>query len=63
LFWGALLTEIAKKAYRHAQQYVLILQANAALLNRDPNRIYVGQVLWIPPAPAAPNLQAVPSTV
>lgn len=46
---GDSLSKIAKKYYGDANQYMKIFEANQPLL-KDPNKIYPGQVLRIPPA-------------
>ncbi len=45
---GDTLSAIAKRMYGDAQKYPLIFEANKPML-KDPNRIYPGQVLRIPP--------------
>lgn len=44
---GDTLSKIAKKVYRDAMKYPLILEANKPML-KDPDKIYPGQVLRIP---------------
>lgn len=46
---GDSLSKIAKKHYGDAMKYPLIFEANRPMLS-DPNKIYPGQVLRIPPA-------------
>jgi len=46
---GDSLSKIAKKLYGNAGKYNLIFEANKPLL-KDPDKIYPGQVLRIPPA-------------
>jgi len=46
---GDSLSKIAKKYYGDASKYMRIFEANQPLL-KDPNKIYPGQVLRIPPA-------------
>ncbi|MEM9303827.1 MAG: LysM and BON domain-containing protein [Pseudomonadota bacterium] len=45
---GDTLSGIAKKVYGNASKYMQIFEANTPML-KDPNRIYPGQVLRIPP--------------
>ena len=45
---GDTLSGIAKKMYGDANQYPRIFEANQPML-KDPDRIYPGQVLRIPP--------------
>ena len=45
---GDTLSKIAKAQYGDAAKYPVIFEANRPLLT-DPNKIYVGQVLRIPP--------------
>ena len=45
---GDNLSTIAKEHYGAASKYMLIFEANKPML-KDPDRIYVGQVLRIPP--------------
>jgi nucleoid-associated protein YgaU len=45
---GDTLSEIAKTYYKDASKYPLIFEANKPML-ADPNKIYPGQVLRIPP--------------
>ncbi len=45
---GDSLSKIAKKHYGDANKYMKIFEANQPLL-KDPNKIYPGQVLRIPP--------------
>jgi nucleoid-associated protein YgaU len=45
---GDTLSKIAKAQYGNAMKYMTIFQANTPML-KDPNRIYPGQVLRIPP--------------
>lgn len=46
---GDSLSKIAKQYYGNANLYMRIFEANQPLL-KDPNKIYPGQVLRIPPA-------------
>ena len=46
---GDSLSKIAKKFYGNANQYNVIFEANKPML-KDPDKIYPGQVLRIPPA-------------
>jgi nucleoid-associated protein YgaU len=46
---GDSLSKIAKKYYGDASKYPLIFEANKPML-KDPDKIYPGQVLRIPPA-------------
>jgi len=46
---GDSLSKIAKQYYGNANKYMVIFEANQPLL-KDPNKIYPGQVLRIPPA-------------
>jgi len=46
---GDTLSQIAKEAYGNANAYMKIFEANKPML-KDPDRIYPGQVLRIPPA-------------
>ena len=46
---GDTLSKIAKEHYGDAMKYPVIFEANKPMLT-DPNKIYVGQVLRIPPA-------------
>lgn len=48
---GDSLSKIAKKFYGNAMKYPVIFEANKPML-KDPNLIYPGQVLRIPPAEA-----------
>jgi nucleoid-associated protein YgaU len=52
---GDTLGGIAKKHYGAASKYPAIFEANKPMLT-DPNKIYPGQVLRIPPVQAAPLL-------
>ncbi len=45
---GDSLSKIAKKHYGDAMKYPLIFEANKPMLT-DPDKIYPGQVLRIPP--------------
>jgi len=45
---GDYLSKIAKEVYGNANKYMVIFEANKPML-RDPNLIYPGQVLVIPP--------------
>ena len=45
---GDSLSKIAKKLYGNANTYMKIFEANQPML-KDPNKIYPGQVLRIPP--------------
>jgi nucleoid-associated protein YgaU len=45
---GDSLSKIAKIHYGDASKYMMIYEANTPML-KDPNKIYVGQVLRIPP--------------
>ena len=45
---GDSLSKIAKKHYGDANKYMMIFAANQPML-KDPNKIYPGQVLRIPP--------------
>jgi nucleoid-associated protein YgaU len=45
---GDTLSKIAKEYYGDAMKYPVIFEANQPMLT-DPNKIYVGQVLRIPP--------------
>lgn len=47
---GDNLSTIAKEHYGAASKYMLIFEANKPML-KDPDKIYVGQVLRIPPKP------------
>lgn len=47
---GDTLSAIAKREYGNAGKYPLIFEANRPMLS-DPDRIYPGQVLRIPPLP------------
>jgi len=47
---GDNLSTIAKEHYGAASKYTLIFEANKPML-KDPDKIYVGQVLRIPPKP------------
>ncbi len=47
---GDNLSSIAKEHYGAASKYMLIFEANKPML-KDPDKIYVGQVLRIPPKP------------
>lgn len=47
---GDTLSAIAKKYYGNANKYNIIFEANRPMLS-DPNRIYPGQKLRIPPLP------------
>jgi nucleoid-associated protein YgaU len=49
---GDTLSKIAKKHYGNANQYNAIFEANKPML-KSPDKIYPGQVLRIPPQPAA----------
>ena len=46
--FGDTLSKIAKTEYGNANDYMLIFNANKDLL-KDPNKIYPGQKLKIPP--------------
>ena len=46
---GDYLSKIAKEVYGNANKYNIIFEANKPML-KDPNLIYPGQVLVIPPA-------------
>ena len=46
---GDTLSKIAKEAYGDANAYMKIFEANKPMLS-DPNKIYPGQMLRIPPA-------------
>ena len=46
---GDTLSKIAKEAYGNASAYMKIFDANKPMLS-DPNKIYPGQMLRIPPA-------------
>jgi nucleoid-associated protein YgaU len=46
---GDSLSKIAKEAYGNAMKYPVIFEANKPML-KDPDKIYPGQVLRIPPA-------------
>ena len=46
---GDSLSKIAKKHYGDASKYPVIFDANRPML-KDPDKIYPGQVLRIPPA-------------
>ena len=46
---GDSLSKIAKKFYGNASKYPVIFEANKPML-KDPDKIYPGQVLRIPPA-------------
>ena len=46
---GDTLSKISKAQYGDANQYMKIFEANKPML-KDPNKIYPGQVLRIPPA-------------
>jgi nucleoid-associated protein YgaU len=45
---GDSLSKIAKRVYGDAMKYPVIFEANKPML-KDPNKIYPGQVLYIPP--------------
>ena len=45
---GDTLSKIAREAYGNAAKYPVIFEANKPMLT-DPNKIYPGQVLRIPP--------------
>lgn len=45
---GDYLSKISKRVYGDAMKYNIIFEANKPMLN-DPNKIYPGQVLVIPP--------------
>lgn len=45
---GDTLSKIAKEVYGDAMKYPVIFEANKPMLT-DPNKIYPGQVLYIPP--------------
>jgi len=45
---GDSLSKIAKQHYGNAMKYTVIFEANTPML-MDPNKIYPGQVLSIPP--------------
>lgn len=45
---GDSLSKIAKKFYGNAMKYPVIFEANKPMLD-DPDKIYPGQVLRIPP--------------
>lgn len=45
---GDSLSKIAKRVYGDAMKYPVIFDANKPML-KDPNKIYPGQVLYIPP--------------
>jgi nucleoid-associated protein YgaU len=45
---GDSLSKIAKQQYGNAMKYMVIFEANQPML-KDPNKIYPGQVLRIPP--------------
>ena len=47
---GDYLSKIAKEVYGNASKYNVIFEANKPML-KDPNLIYPGQVLVIPPLP------------
>ncbi|MBN2699488.1 MAG: peptidoglycan-binding protein LysM [Bacteroidales bacterium] len=47
---GDYLSKIAKQVYGNANKYNIIFEANKPML-KDPNLIYPGQVLVIPPLP------------
>ncbi len=47
---GDNLSTIAKEQYGNASKYMVIFDANKPML-KDPDKIYVGQVLRIPPKP------------
>jgi nucleoid-associated protein YgaU len=47
---GDNLSTIAKEHYGAASKYMMIFEANKPML-KDPDKIYVGQVLRIPPKP------------
>ena len=47
---GDTLSAIAKAEYGNANKYPVIFEANKPML-KDPNKIYPGQVLRIPPKP------------
>ena len=50
--YGDQLRAIAKKAYGHADREDIIVAANASI--SDPERIYVGQVIYLPPSVPEP---------
>jgi nucleoid-associated protein YgaU len=47
---GDNLSTIAKEQYGNASRYMAIFEANKPML-KDPDKIYVGQVLRVPPKP------------
>lgn len=47
---GDTLSKIAKSSYGDASKYAIVFEANKPML-KDPDRIYPGQVLRIPPLP------------
>ncbi len=49
---GDTLSKIAKTVYGNAMKYPVIFEANKPML-KDPDKIYPGQVLRIPPLPKA----------
>jgi nucleoid-associated protein YgaU len=49
---GDTLSKIAREHYGNAGKYPVIFEANKPMLS-DPNKIYPGQVLRIPPQPSA----------
>jgi nucleoid-associated protein YgaU len=48
---GDTLSKIAKGSYGDANRYAIIFEANKPML-KDPDKIYPGQVLRIPPLPS-----------
>jgi prophage tail gpP-like protein len=56
---GDTLWDIAAIVYGHGRKYTIIWDANkSALRSGDPNLIYPGEVLWLPPDPAKADLMA-----
>jgi hypothetical protein len=47
---GDILTEIAVRAYKDASKFVLIQRANPSLRGQ-PDKIYIDQVIYLPPSP------------
>jgi nucleoid-associated protein YgaU len=58
--YGDGLRKIALRAYGHADREDIILAANPKITN--PDRIYVGQIIYLPPAPETSVQPPVPKT-